>query len=248
MTVRGALLAVIAVAALGFTAAWARSIARKRSVGSERTLPSIVQLLIGFVTNFFDTLGIGSFAVTTAAFKTLRLVPDEDIPGTMLIGHDLRRRRIRLLWGGVDDWNWQLRTELDPAESSRDGSARRVPSDDGCRRVGGDGGWRSVHASRTILSAHSARADGRWNSRSTDRRSCGEVAAARRAPVGCRLRRALLSDHDDPLGGESTDQANCGRASRTRLIAVPLRHHHSLLIGVITAPEPGSASSSSGPS
>jgi uncharacterized membrane protein YfcA len=44
-------------------------------------------LLIGFVTNFFDTLGIGSFATTTSLFRFLRLVPDELIPGTLNVGH-----------------------------------------------------------------------------------------------------------------------------------------------------------------
>jgi hypothetical protein len=43
----------------------------------------------GFVTNFFDTLGIGSFATTTAAYRLLRLVPDELIPGTLNVGHTL---------------------------------------------------------------------------------------------------------------------------------------------------------------
>lgn len=50
---------------------------------------SITHLAIGFVTNFFDTLGIGSFAPTTAVFRLLRLVPDELIPGTMIVGHAL---------------------------------------------------------------------------------------------------------------------------------------------------------------
>ena len=45
------------------------------------------RLLLGFVTNFFDTLGIGSFAPTTAAFRARRLVSDELIPGTLNIGH-----------------------------------------------------------------------------------------------------------------------------------------------------------------
>jgi len=45
--------------------------------------------LIGFVTNFFDTLGVGSFAPTTSVFKLLRLVPDERIPGTLNAGHAL---------------------------------------------------------------------------------------------------------------------------------------------------------------
>jgi uncharacterized membrane protein YfcA len=45
-----------------------------------------VQLLIGFLVNFFDTLGIGSLATTTATFKGLRMVPDERLPATMLVG------------------------------------------------------------------------------------------------------------------------------------------------------------------
>lgn len=52
-------------------------------------LPSLLQLVIGFVTNFFDTLGIGSFATTTVGFRMLRVVPDELIPGTLLVGHSL---------------------------------------------------------------------------------------------------------------------------------------------------------------
>ncbi len=45
------------------------------------------QLAVGFLTNFFDTMGIGSFAPTTAALKARRLVADELIPGTLNVGH-----------------------------------------------------------------------------------------------------------------------------------------------------------------
>lgn len=38
---------------------------------------------IGFIANFFDTLGIGSFAQLTAFFKFFKLVPDRIIPGTL---------------------------------------------------------------------------------------------------------------------------------------------------------------------
>lgn len=48
-----------------------------------------IGIAIGFVTNFFDTLGIGSFATTTSLFKLLRFVPDEQIPGTLNVGHAL---------------------------------------------------------------------------------------------------------------------------------------------------------------
>src|SRR6202171_1736 len=49
--------------------------------------PTPVELIIGFVTDFFDTLGIGSFAPTTAIYKLRRMVPDELIPGTLNVGH-----------------------------------------------------------------------------------------------------------------------------------------------------------------
>jgi len=42
---------------------------------------------LGFVTDFFDALGVGSFATTTAALKLGRMVEDEDIPGTLNVGH-----------------------------------------------------------------------------------------------------------------------------------------------------------------
>jgi uncharacterized membrane protein YfcA len=52
-------------------------------------VPSLFELLLGMVTNFFDTLGIGSFAPTTSVFKFWHLVPDEKIPGTLNVGHAL---------------------------------------------------------------------------------------------------------------------------------------------------------------
>jgi len=51
--------------------------------------PKPIEAAIGFVTNFFDTLGIGSFAPTTSMFKLWKLVPDERIPGTLNVGHTL---------------------------------------------------------------------------------------------------------------------------------------------------------------
>ncbi len=49
--------------------------------------PTAVEVLIGFVTDFLDALGIGSFAPTTALYKLRRIVPDERIPGTLNVGH-----------------------------------------------------------------------------------------------------------------------------------------------------------------
>jgi uncharacterized membrane protein YfcA len=51
--------------------------------------PRPFDLAVGFITNFFDTLGIGNFAPTTAAIKFTKRITDEDIPGTLNVGHAL---------------------------------------------------------------------------------------------------------------------------------------------------------------
>jgi uncharacterized membrane protein YfcA len=51
--------------------------------------PAGVHFGIGFLTNFFDTLGISSFATTTTIYRLKRLVADENIPGTLNVGHTL---------------------------------------------------------------------------------------------------------------------------------------------------------------
>ncbi|HMB80877.1 MAG TPA: hypothetical protein VKI43_12450, partial [Vicinamibacterales bacterium] len=52
-------------------------------------MPTFLQSAIGFVTAFFDTLGIGSFATTTAVYKLRNMVPVKMIPGTLNVGHAL---------------------------------------------------------------------------------------------------------------------------------------------------------------
>jgi uncharacterized membrane protein YfcA len=68
---------------LVFVAAWVISARR----ASERAQPGPFALAIGFMTNFFDTLGIGSFAPTTSIWKLKGIVRDEKIPGTLNVGH-----------------------------------------------------------------------------------------------------------------------------------------------------------------
>lgn len=58
-----------------------------RAALAKRALPTPEALALGAITNFFDTLGIGSFAPTMAWLKFRRLVPDRLIPCTMLVGH-----------------------------------------------------------------------------------------------------------------------------------------------------------------
>ncbi|HEX5081556.1 MAG TPA: sulfite exporter TauE/SafE family protein [Blastocatellia bacterium] len=66
---------------------WLSAIRRARV--NEPVAPDPIRAGIGFVANFFDTLGIGSFATTTSFFRSLKLVKDEVIPGTLNVGHTL---------------------------------------------------------------------------------------------------------------------------------------------------------------
>jgi len=77
------LFALLGAAGVAFIALWVH---RARSTRGRR-LPSVLQLAIGALTNFFDTLGIGSFATTTSLYKLGGLVADENIPGTLNVGH-----------------------------------------------------------------------------------------------------------------------------------------------------------------
>jgi uncharacterized membrane protein YfcA len=51
--------------------------------------PNVEAIALGGISNFFDTLGIGSFAPSTAWIKLRKLVPDSYIPGTLNAGHSL---------------------------------------------------------------------------------------------------------------------------------------------------------------
>ncbi len=78
------LFSALALVNIAFVLAWIG--AARRTPVHERVTP--VDILIGFVTDFFDTLGIGSFATTTAIFKLRGKPADELIPGTLNIGHN----------------------------------------------------------------------------------------------------------------------------------------------------------------
>lgn len=78
------LLSALALLAAAFVAMLARE-ALKRGVGA----PGPESLALGAITNFFDTLGIGSFAPTTAWLKFRRMIPDSFIPATLNVGHAL---------------------------------------------------------------------------------------------------------------------------------------------------------------
>jgi uncharacterized membrane protein YfcA len=89
-----ALLSAVFLASGGVFAGFVAATERRRGGGDTPADPALkpgwptpLQAGIGFVTNFFDSLGIGSFATTTSTWKLLRMVPDNLIPGTLMVGH-----------------------------------------------------------------------------------------------------------------------------------------------------------------
>lgn len=84
--IRVILLAALVALAAWLLLAWSRQARRAAASGVDRH-PSWFTLVLGFVTNFFDVLGIGSFAPTTAVIRARNLMPAEEIPGTLNIGH-----------------------------------------------------------------------------------------------------------------------------------------------------------------
>ena len=61
--------------------------------------PSLSELATGMVTDFFDTLGIGSFATMTSVFRFTRMALGELIPGPLNVGRwvaELPRRKVQL--------------------------------------------------------------------------------------------------------------------------------------------------------
>jgi uncharacterized membrane protein YfcA len=73
----------------GFTVAYAGVWGKALWDKGKWETPSLLELFTGLITNFFDTLGIGSFATTTTIFRFARMVSDELIPGTLNVGHTL---------------------------------------------------------------------------------------------------------------------------------------------------------------
>ena len=90
------LLIALGVLTAAYIGGWGRAIAQVRrertapaTPATDARMPSGTELGVGFLTDFLDTLGIGSFAVTTALFRALKMVPDRVIPGTLNAGHTL---------------------------------------------------------------------------------------------------------------------------------------------------------------
>jgi uncharacterized membrane protein YfcA len=85
MSIIPILLVLLWIIGVAFAIFWGYEVWKRK----EFTWPTFLGVIVGFVTNFFDTLGIGSFAPTTSLFKFFRMAPDEKIPGTLNVGHAL---------------------------------------------------------------------------------------------------------------------------------------------------------------
>src|SRR5437867_8945287 len=80
------LLAALSALTAVFVAGWSRMLAFSKERPS---FPNSLQIGVGAFTNFFDTLGIGSYATTTTLFRFFKIVDDRVIPGTLNVGHTL---------------------------------------------------------------------------------------------------------------------------------------------------------------
>lgn len=80
------LLAAILVTGVIFLFVLVKDYMNKSKQGELGNESFLTSGLVGMVANFFDTLGIGSFAIETSLFKNLKLVGDKKIPGTLNVG------------------------------------------------------------------------------------------------------------------------------------------------------------------
>ena len=81
------LLTLLGLSALYFIVMWSMDIIKNKGVEGEDSNP-VVGFFIGLVTDFMDTLGIGSFAPTTLLAKVTGFIKnDRLLPGTLNIGH-----------------------------------------------------------------------------------------------------------------------------------------------------------------
>lgn len=90
------LLTALGALTVVYVAGWTRALLAARrspdrgdSPATDARFPDAAQIGLGAGANFFDALGIGSFATTTAVFRLRRMVPDRVIPGTLNAGHTL---------------------------------------------------------------------------------------------------------------------------------------------------------------
>jgi len=82
------LLVALGIFAVGYLYVFIAGLRRDAADGQVLTTKPVMGL-ISFVANFFDTLGVGSYATTTAMVRFFKLMPDEKIPGSLNVGYVL---------------------------------------------------------------------------------------------------------------------------------------------------------------
>src|SRR5438067_13349620 len=89
MSAKLALFVALGLFTIFYLAVLVRGARDARAKRGEHGTATVGGVIVGFITNFFDTLGIGSFATTTFAWRQWRMLRDERIPGTLNVGHTL---------------------------------------------------------------------------------------------------------------------------------------------------------------
>jgi uncharacterized membrane protein YfcA len=89
MEPKNILLAGMILITIFYLVTWIVTLRRQRAASGDRSTlsPKPITLGISFIANFFDTLGIGSYATTTSMFRFWNVVRDEKIPGTLNVGY-----------------------------------------------------------------------------------------------------------------------------------------------------------------
>lgn len=88
MSARTGLFVALGLITAAFVIVLARAL-QQRAAAGEQVRPTWQMTLVSFIANFWDTLGIGSFATTTSMVRQWHLVPDQLIPGTLNVGYVL---------------------------------------------------------------------------------------------------------------------------------------------------------------
>ncbi|HEX4913802.1 MAG TPA: sulfite exporter TauE/SafE family protein [Vicinamibacterales bacterium] len=89
MEPKNILILLLIAIAIAYHAFWYFTERQRRGSRTAPTKPRPLAMGIAFVANFFDTLGIGSYATTTSMSKLWNVMPDERIPGTLNVGYVL---------------------------------------------------------------------------------------------------------------------------------------------------------------
>ena len=83
-----AVLGVLGALTLWFSAVFGKDFSsNKENLNPNNSWGKVVG--IGFITDFFDTLGIGSFAPTTALLRGMKQAEDRVLPGTLNVSHTI---------------------------------------------------------------------------------------------------------------------------------------------------------------